>query len=243
MGTSKSCGCLKEDLNKARKLSQEQLKLNKAVAAAIKDKTPKRREQKRLTQMKYVVSDKAILAHFRRWLKKKKKIGTAITDSEYLEFRKRPCSSCGKKIEGLGIGFQLTESRKAIQLSNFTPMCGVCKLIKPKRDFNPITFAKAVLRRYWKKTPMASLAMQKAKRDRGLYECASCKELFGCKEVQIDHRIPVISVEDGFQNLDTFVTRLLCDDSNLDVLCKLCHSTKTTRENIERERLKKEKKI
>ncbi len=241
-GTSKSCGCLKIELSNRRKLSPEQMKANRAAAAAVKDKTPERREQKRLTQMRYVVSDKALLAFLKRWLKKRKN-KIILTDQEFLEFRKKPCTLCDKPIEGLGLGFSLIYPRRTIELSNMLPMCGVCKHIKNKDKFDPIAFSKNILRRFWKRTPMVAITTQKARRGRGAYECASCKNVFSNSAINIDHREPVVDVHKGYQNLDEFATRLFCDDNNLQILCKDCHLTKTLEENRLREETKAKNKI
>lgn len=239
MGKSKNCGCIRTSL---ATLNAPLRKSKRAMASSIKDKTPKRREEKRMNQMKYVVSEKALLAHLHRWFRKKKnKIN--LTDKEFLDFRKIPCSSCGCIIEGLGIGFILIKPRRTIELTNMVPMCGVCRLIKPKEQFNPVEFSKKILRRWWKKTPMASIAKQKSKRSRGRFECARCKELFSINNMQLDHRIPVVDIERGFETLEIFVDRLFCDDSNLDMLCKPCHYEKTSLENEIREENKARRSI
>lgn len=238
-GTVRSCGCLKNE----DRFTESELKARAAARAAFKDKTPKRKEQKRLSQMKYAVSDKAIFAAFHRWAKKRKN-KLLITDEQLLKFREAPCSSCGKNIEGAGNSFILIRPRGPIEPTNMIPMCGICKLIKPKEQFDPIKFVKEVARRFWKKTPMASIAKQKARKSRGRYECNICKNLFSEKEVQLDHVEPVVDPIVGYIDLETWCRRLLCDDSNLQYLCKLCHSNKTGQENKTRinSKLKKDRK-
>jgi len=240
-GTSRSCGCYKQDLHDLLRVPEYVKKESRAKKAAIKDKTPRRREQKRMTQMRYVTSEKAIIAHLRRWLKRRKNT-INLSDSEYLEFRKLPCSGCGKTIEGLALGFSLIKPRKPIEISNMVSMCGVCKMIVPKASFSAVEFSKKILRRFWKRTPMVATAMQKAKCGRGKYQCAHCKNIFGPKEIQIDHRSPVVDPLIGYVDLDTFATRLFCDDSNLDILCKPCHAVKTSSENSTRFEIKALKK-
>lgn len=201
--------------------------------AKIRDSVPKRKAQKAAAQMKYQVTDKAVLAAFHRWATKRAK-PAEVSDSEILALRQVPCNGCGRTVEGAGVGFLLREPRGKIALSNMISSCGICKLLKPKAGFDPIAFAKTLLRRAWKRTPMASIAKQQARRARGKYECAECHEVFGEKDTQTDHRNPVVDPKVGFVNLDTFARRLFCDDSNLQILCKPCHSKKTSAENSER---------
>ncbi len=237
-GATTSCGCRILEQHKAAAITLEERKQRRSSKAKIKDKTPIRRLQKNIAQMKYAVSDKAILSAFHRWVKKRKN-KLEITDEELLIFRNRPCHSCGKTIEGAGNSFLLIKPRGSISIPNMIPTCGICKLIKPKEAFDPITFAKALLRRFWKKTPMASITKQRARKGRGQYECFKCKNLFSEKFTQMDHIDPVVSVEEGFKDLDTFAKRLFCSDTNLQILCLSCHSQKTALENEQRQKAKK----
>jgi 5-methylcytosine-specific restriction endonuclease McrA len=67
------------------------------------------------------------------------------------------------------------------------------------------------------------------------YKCASCKEKFVLKNVQVDHILPVVSTKEGFVNWNIFIESLFCEAKNLQVLCKPCHATKTA---LEREKRK-----
>jgi 5-methylcytosine-specific restriction endonuclease McrA len=62
------------------------------------------------------------------------------------------------------------------------------------------------------------------------YECASCHELFPNNEVQVDHIEPIVDPKVGFVSWDLFIENLFCSTSNLQVLCKWCHSKKTKEE-------------
>lgn len=75
-----------------------------------------------------------------------------------------------------------------------------------------------------------------ARRGRGEYECASCKGIFGPREIAVDHVKPVVDPKKGFVNWDTFLKRLLVPQKGLQVLCKPCHSDKTVKENKGRKR-------
>ena len=66
------------------------------------------------------------------------------------------------------------------------------------------------------------------------YKCAGCKKHFVAKEVQVDHIEPVVSPLTGFIDWNTFVARMFCPITNLQVLCKECHKVKSDKEKKER---------
>jgi 5-methylcytosine-specific restriction endonuclease McrA len=68
------------------------------------------------------------------------------------------------------------------------------------------------------------------------YKCAGCSNLFVARDVQVDHIEPVVSVEDGFENLDVYADRLYCEEENLQVLCLACHKEKTNKERKDRKK-------
>lgn len=99
-----------------------------------------------------------------------------------------------------------------------------------KHRFN---FVKNALRIAGYKWPYFSMAMGRARKDRGLYECESCKQCFGPKEVNRDHIVPVISVT-GWNNWEDFINRLFVKSDEIQILCLKCHENKTSIENIMR---------
>lgn len=72
------------------------------------------------------------------------------------------------------------------------------------------------------------------------YKCAQCAEVFPGKEVQVDHKKPVIAKE-GFVDWDTYIDRLFCEDANLQVLCLECHKAKTNEERKQAKEIKNAK--
>jgi len=66
------------------------------------------------------------------------------------------------------------------------------------------------------------------------YKCAACKKHFVAKEVQVDHIEPVVSTLTGFIDWNTFVARMFCPITNLQVLCFGCHKVKSDKEKKER---------
>lgn len=101
---------------------------------------------------------------------------------------------------------------------------------KPKKGPSKITFAKGALRRASLMWKPISECRRLARRERGLYECAMCHELFKAKEVQVDHIHPVIDIMKGWQSWDSYIDRLFCDIDGLACLCKTCHESKTASE-------------
>lgn len=97
------------------------------------------------------------------------------------------------------------------------------------------------LRRISYQWPPRKEAIKKGRVERGKYRCNICEGIFGPKEIQLDHIIPVIDEEDGFQNWDTYLDRLFCDSEGFQVLCKSCHKYKSEFENIVRRQAKNDK--
>jgi len=68
------------------------------------------------------------------------------------------------------------------------------------------------------------------------YKCAGCGEYFVAKQVQVDHKEPVVDTVHGFEDWWTYIVRLYCDSPNLQLLCKPCHKKKTNEERKERKK-------
>jgi 5-methylcytosine-specific restriction endonuclease McrA len=62
------------------------------------------------------------------------------------------------------------------------------------------------------------------------YLCAECNKEYVAADVQVDHIAPVVDVATGFVSWDVFITRLFCEEDNLQVLCKPCHKMKSAAE-------------
>ena len=107
---------------------------------------------------------------------------------------------------------------------------------------NPQTFAKTCLRSKSLIWPGRSEALKRARVGRGLYLCAECGESFSKKDVQLDHKEPVVSIKDGWTGFDDWITRLFCPPEGFSVLCVTCHDSKTMMEDQMREFYRKERK-
>lgn len=74
------------------------------------------------------------------------------------------------------------------------------------------------------------------------YKCACCGEGFPVKEVQVDHKQPLIPTDGSSQNdWNVIINRALVEVEGFQVLCKPCHRKKTNEENQERKDAKREK--
>jgi len=93
-------------------------------------------------------------------------------------------------------------------------------------------FIRSALRAAWSRWPpkyevlAAAKRTVSGKRHKYEFQCASCKQWFKQKEVQVDHITPVGSDTDWIQ----FIQRLFVGKNKLQVLCSECHNLKTKRE-------------
>lgn len=125
--------------------------------------------------------------------------------------------------------------------------------VKKKPKYNANSAIRSALRRTYSRSPMVREVMNKVRRERPWFKkdgsqatkprveflCSSCNKWHMGKDIQVDHQTPVIDPELGFVDWNTFINRLFCDVSNLTVLCKDCHKTKTDAEKsiaVERRR-------
>lgn len=64
--------------------------------------------------------------------------------------------------------------------------------------------------------------------------CATCKQEFPAKEINIDHILPVVCPKEGFVNWDVYIKRMFCGKKNLQAICTICHDKKSALERKER---------
>lgn len=72
------------------------------------------------------------------------------------------------------------------------------------------------------------------------FRCEACKELHD--KVDVDHKVPKSDLKTGFTTLDDYCLRTFCETDGLQVLCKTCHSKKTSLEATERAAYRRERK-
>lgn len=110
------------------------------------------------------------------------------------------------------------------------------------------SWVKAKLRRasiFW---PGKSQALQRVKVDRGQYRCEMCEGIFKAKELEADHKFPVIPLDGKIMrdedrkrlNFNIYIDRLFIGPEGYNIYCKACHFSKTSAEQQMREFYKKE---
>lgn len=73
--------------------------------------------------------------------------------------------------------------------------------------------------------------------ERGRYWCDGCGLAFGSKEMRCDHIEPVVDPATGFQDWNTYISRMFdVIPDGIQHLCKSCHAIKTAEERIARAR-------
>lgn len=106
-----------------------------------------------------------------------------------------------------------------------------------------VDFVKSVIDRFaWSRWPQKVEVKRSARVARNKYECAHCGELFGTREVQVDHIEPRVNPLTGWVSFDEYIERSLVDVDTLQVLCIPCHQKKSTSENKMRSVTKRKKK-
>lgn len=104
-------------------------------------------------------------------------------------------------------------------------------LRQKSRWWKPITECKLKSKRVYKGTN---------KRQKFEYQCATCKEWFAEKHINVDHVQPAGSLNCS-EDLPKFVEKLFCEADNLQTLCSKCHDIKTKKEKEKTLKLKLEK--
>lgn len=102
------------------------------------------------------------------------------------------------------------------------------------------SFVTSALRSAFRRWPPKSDVLKKAATEKRInpksgklamhYTCAICSNDFPSKEMQIDHKKPVVDLKKGFVDWDTFIERLYCEAHNLQCVCKPCHKKKSASE-------------
>lgn len=103
------------------------------------------------------------------------------------------------------------------------------------------------LRRMSYRTPLRAAALSAARVKRGKYKCAKCGNVFGRKQIAVDHVDPVVDPKTGFVDWNQYIKRLFCAVDKLQILCNngktSCHKIKSKEENAERRKTAKKDKV
>lgn len=112
---------------------------------------------------------------------------------------------------------------------------------KPKRS-NLKSFIINALRRATYRWPPRGDALKTSRKQRGLYQCASCEEFFKNKEICLDHITPVVDPKTGFTTWDDYIEKMFPEKEGFQVLCRRCHDVKTGLEDEMRKHYNKKRK-
>lgn len=117
------------------------------------------------------------------------------------------------------------------------------------------TFVSGALRSAFRRWPPRTVALRdarngravnpKTKREGYTYACALCAGTFFGREVQVDHKSPVVGTSskrniqiphsgDAPYDWNIYIERMFVEKKGLQVLCKPCHKKKTQLENKKR---------
>lgn len=100
-------------------------------------------------------------------------------------------------------------------------------------------FAINTLRRASYRWPGRWTAEKRSKVGRNQYKCETCGEIFGKKDTAMDHVVPVVDPNKGFEGFDQYIDRMFAEESGFQRLCHPCHDKKTGQENTVRKESKK----
>ena len=59
------------------------------------------------------------------------------------------------------------------------------------------------------------------------YRCNDCQGIYRNNNINLDHIVPVVSPDVGFETFDKYIERLYTGVDGWQVLCKECHKIKT----------------
>ena len=102
------------------------------------------------------------------------------------------------------------------------------------KTFNFRSWLTWTLRKASFRWPPRTEALRAARVSRGRYKCVGCEGEFTNKEVSVDHKEPVIDPKRGWQGWDSFIERMFCPASGFQILCNVCHYSKTEKERLVR---------
>jgi hypothetical protein len=120
--------------------------------------------------------------------------------------------------------------------------------MKKRPKYNQNSIIRGALRRAFARSPVVQEKMAESRREIPKYrkdgsrakknwvqrQCEVCLQWAGSTKLSVDHVDPVISVDEGFQDWNVFISRLWCNKSNLQRICDTCHNFKTGAERVAR---------
>ena len=124
-------------------------------------------------------------------------------------------------------------------------------MAKKRPPYNQESAIRGALRRAFSRSPLVREVLEESRQEFPRYkndgtrhkrnwvkrQCQVCNQWVGASHIAVDHIDPVISVDDGKQDWNTFIDRLWCNTSgkaNLQRICDPCHDIKTAIERTAR---------
>jgi 5-methylcytosine-specific restriction endonuclease McrA len=123
---------------------------------------------------------------------------------------------------------------------------------KTKRKWNEDSAIRSAIRRVFSRSPVVMEVLNGGRRTKPRYkkdgtrhkvdavefQCQVCLNWVGRNFIEVDHKIPVVDIQTGFIDLNTYKKRLFCSKENLQRICDACHQKKSNAENLIRRTLK-----
>lgn len=109
-----------------------------------------------------------------------------------------------------------------------------------RRRFSRTEIVRTVLSDHLRYVPRYKKDGERHKVDQKQHLCGVCEVWVPATVVSVDHILPVIDVEEGFIDWNTYVARLFCGKDNLQIICDTCHQAKTNAERDARNLIKYE---
>jgi 5-methylcytosine-specific restriction endonuclease McrA len=120
--------------------------------------------------------------------------------------------------------------------------------VKKKPKYNQNSVIRGALRRAFARSPLVQEVMNESRREVPRYkqdgtrhkknwvqrQCEVCGNWESSSKMAVDHIDPVVSVNEGFQDWNEFISRLWCERKNLQRICDTCHDKKTAEERTAR---------
>ena len=97
-----------------------------------------------------------------------------------------------------------------------------------KKSWNPHAYLVSAARKVWRWCPEKKEASRKAEDATGENRrCAKCGKMFPRKMTQMDHIVAVGKQPTTWEQYPDYYRRLFCPVTNIQCLCKPCHTGKT----------------
>lgn len=120
--------------------------------------------------------------------------------------------------------------------------------MKKRPPYNQESAIRGALRRAFSRSPLVREVLEESRQEFPRYkkdgtrhkknwvkrQCQVCSAWAPSSQIVVDHIVPVVDVDDGFQDWNQYVLRLWCPKYNLQRICDPCHDLKTATERIAR---------